>query len=139
MRRAIESFAVMMVFILIGLIVGLTVRYNMIDFDARDEVPDVAVLTSARQSDYVKKSTTEDYLQSLEAYGDDKDVKVDPSQEKVDDTANTQRIIPEESRNDDIVNALNDIVAGADSAGQAGATQEQDPAVEIEAIVEGAR
>ncbi len=138
MKRAIESFAVMMVFILIGLIVGLTVRYNMIDFEVATEVPDIVKFSSTNRV-AKKENKTEDYLKSLEAYGNDKSVEIDPAQEKVDDTANTQKVIAEEARNDDIVNALNDIVDGADGKQKDSSEEEEDPAMEIEAIVEGAR
>ena len=77
MRKLIENLAVTLVVLLFLVVIALVVKYNMINDDS-DDMFDVPVETEKPVS---KKEQTKSYLNSLESYGDDVDVKVDPTKE----------------------------------------------------------
>lgn len=78
MKNLLESFAVFLVVALSLLIVFLIVQYNMIEEEAVEEI----VLTKPETKE-TKKAKTASYLDSLEGYGEDVDVKVDATKEKL--------------------------------------------------------
>ena len=82
MKNLLESFAILLVGVLSLLIVFLIVQYNMIE----DEVAEEIVFTAPVQTEESKKAKTSSYLDSLEGYGEDVDVKVDATKES---SANT--------------------------------------------------
>ncbi len=71
-----ENFAVMMVVLLFGIVIALVVHYNMIE-----ETGTVAFTAIPEEKPAKAKKQTKAYLQSLESYGEDIDVKVDPTKE----------------------------------------------------------
>ena len=73
MKNMLESFAIFLVGILSLVVVYLIVQYNMIEEDTIDDIG--AVIASQKKSN--AKVKTSAYLNSLEGYGDDVDVKVD--------------------------------------------------------------
>ncbi len=78
MKKLIENLAVTMVMLLFIVVIALVIKYNMINdsSDERFDVPETVVKTET------KKEKTAQYLNSLESYGDDVDVKVDPTKEE---------------------------------------------------------
>ena len=80
MKNMLESFAIILVGILSLAVVYLIVQYNMIEEDSIDDVS--AIIASQKKEN--GKVKTSAYLNSLEGYGDDVDVKVDAK--KVDHT-----------------------------------------------------
>jgi len=76
MKNLLESFAIMLVGLLSLLIVFLIVQYNMIEEEAVEEI--VLFTPDTKES---KKAKTASYLDSLEGYGGDVDVKVDATKE----------------------------------------------------------
>jgi len=78
MKNLLESFAVFLVVALSLLIVFLIVQYNMIEEEAVEEI--VLMQPETKES---KKAKTASYLDSLEGYGGDVDVKVDATKEKL--------------------------------------------------------
>ena len=79
MKNLLESFAVFLVGALSLLLVFLIVQYNMIEEEViEDTVPAVAV-----EAEKSKKAQTKSYLDSLEGYGGDVDVKVDATKENL--------------------------------------------------------
>ena len=77
MKNMLESFAIFLVGILSLAVVYLIVQYNMIEEDTIDDVS--SILASQKKTN--KKVKTSEYLNSLEGYGDDVDVKVDARKE----------------------------------------------------------
>jgi len=77
MKNMLESFAIFLVGLLSLAVVYLIVQYNMIEEDTIDDVS--AVIASNKKAN--KKAKTSSYLNSLEGYGDDVDVKVDARKE----------------------------------------------------------
>ena len=93
MKNLLESFAVFVVGLLSLLIVYLIVQYNMIE----EEVVEEAVLSAPVKAEETKKAKTKNYLDSLEGYGEDVDVKVDATKENL---VNTVEVQSEEVNND---------------------------------------
>jgi len=95
MKNLLESFAVLLVGLLSLLIVYFIVQYNMIEDQVIEDV-DYAVTDT-------KDKAKDNYLDSLEDYGDDEDVDVDVTEES---TVNTVEVRTEEKDNDleDVVN-----------------------------------
>ncbi len=86
MKNLLESFAVFLVGALSLLLVFLIVQYNMIEEEViEDTVPAVAV-----EAEKSKKAQTKSYLDSLEGYGGDVDVKVDATKENLVNTVAVQ-------------------------------------------------
>lgn len=79
MKNLLESFAVLLVGVLSLLIVFLIVQYNLIEEEAAEEIVFAAPVQTKEQ----KKEKTASYLDSLEGYGEDVDVKVDATKEKL--------------------------------------------------------
>jgi lipopolysaccharide export LptBFGC system permease protein LptF len=80
MKNILENFALFLV-ILLGLIIGyLIYQYNSIEDDYSEDIS--SMIHSKKIS---AKTKSNNYLNSLEGYGDDTDVKVDATQE---DSAN---------------------------------------------------
>ncbi len=78
MRKIIENMVVSLVVLLFLLVIALVVKYNMIN-DGSDDVYNVPVTVEKKKT---KQEETKAYLNSLESYGNDVDVKVDPTKEK---------------------------------------------------------
>jgi hypothetical protein len=76
MRKLVENLAVTLVVLLFLVIIVLIAQYNMIKDDSDDIV--VPVTTEKPVS---KKEQIKLYTNSLESYGNDVDVKVDPTKE----------------------------------------------------------
>lgn len=100
MKNLLESFAVFLVAVLSLLIVFLIVQYNMIEEDTVEEV----VFTAPVETKETKKAKTASYLDSLEGYGGDVDVKVDATKEKL---VNTVAVQSEET-SDELGQAIDD-------------------------------
>lgn len=100
MKNLLESFAVFMVGILSLLIVYLIVQYNMIEEEATDET----VLSAPVKAKEKKQAKTQSYLDSLEGYGGDVDVKVDATKEHL---VNVVAVTSEEA-NDELGKAVED-------------------------------
>lgn len=79
MKNLLESFAVLLVGVLSLLIVFLIVQYNLIEEEAAEEIVFAAPVLTKEQ----KKEKTASYLDSLEGYGEDVDVKVDATKERL--------------------------------------------------------
>ena len=78
MKKTIENTVVVLALLLFLVVIVLIVRYNMID-DGSDDMytaPETIVKKETKQEQ------TKEYLESLESYGNDVDVKVDPTKEK---------------------------------------------------------
>lgn len=82
MKNLLESFAILLVGVLSLLIVFLIVQYNTIEEEAAEEI----VFTAPVETKESEKAKTDNYLDSLEGYGEDVDVQVDATQES---SANT--------------------------------------------------
>lgn len=95
MKNLLESFAVLLVGLLSLLIVYLIVQYNMIEDQV---IAEIDYTVTEKQ----KEEKTENYLESLEDYGEDIDVEVDETTES---TKNTVSVRSEETNND-----LSDVV-----------------------------
>jgi hypothetical protein len=100
MKNLLESFAVLLVGVLSLLIIFLIVQYNMVEEEAVEEI----VFTAPVKTKESKKAKTASYLDSLEGYGEDVDVKVDARKES---TANTVAVQSELS-NDELGSAIAD-------------------------------
>ena len=100
MKNLLESFAILLVGVLSLLIVFLIVQYNMIEEESVEEV----VFTAPVQTKESKKAKTSSYLDSLEGYGEDVDVKVDATKES---SANTVEVRSELS-SDELGSAIED-------------------------------
>jgi len=92
MRKFVENLIVSLVVLLFVLVIVLVVKYNMIE-----EEPQTVPVVSAEQSQPDEKAQKKAYLESLESYGEDKDVKVDPTKES---TKNTVKVQSEETTNE---------------------------------------
>jgi len=77
MKKLIENLAVAMVMLLFIVVIALVIKYNMIE----EGSDDTYIVPEATIKPETKKEKTADYLNSLESYGDDVDIKVDPTQE----------------------------------------------------------
>ncbi len=86
MKNLLESFAVLLVGVLSLLIIFLIVQYNMIEEEAAEEI----VFTSPVKTKESKKAQAASYLDSLEGYGEDVDVKVDATKENLVNTVTVQ-------------------------------------------------
>jgi hypothetical protein len=92
MKNLLESIAVFFVGLLSLLIVFLIVQYNLIEDDTNVEKIDLVI---PQKKVTAKKTAT--YLDSLEGYGDDTDVKVDAKKE---DHTNTVEVKSEIKQDD---------------------------------------
>jgi hypothetical protein len=97
MKNIFENIAITLVILLALLIAALIVQYNLIEEDAFED----SIITTKEVS---KSEKTTSYLDSLEGYGEDKDVKVDPTQEN---SANRVTVKAEDS-DDSMGKALED-------------------------------
>ncbi|MBA1419992.1 MAG: hypothetical protein FAF03_03800 [Epsilonproteobacteria bacterium] len=77
MKNMLESFAIFLVGLLSLAVIYLIVQYNMIE---EDSIDDISAVISSNKKAKVKVKTSA-YLNSLEGYGDDVDVKVDARKE----------------------------------------------------------
>lgn len=100
MKNLLESFAVVLVGILSLAIVFLIVQYNLIEDD--NLVEEIAVIVP--QKKVTRKENVKSYLDSLEGYGDDRDVKVDATKES---TLN-KVVVKSELQKDDIDEVIDD-------------------------------
>jgi len=97
MKNLSEIFAILFVGLLSMAVVFFIVQYNLIDDDvSMDEI----ILATPQK----KVAKTSNYLDSLEGYGDDTDVKVDATKE---DTTNTV-IVKSESNKDTLGDVIED-------------------------------
>lgn len=78
MKKQLENLTVAFIVLLFLVVVGLVVMYNLID----DHSDDVYKIPEPSVKKETKKVKSESYVSSLESYGDDVDVKVDPTKEK---------------------------------------------------------
>ncbi len=92
MRKFVENLIVSLVVLLFVLVIVLVVKYNMIE-----ENPAVVPVVNLEQAQPDEKAQKKAYLESLESYGEDKDVKVDPTKEN---TKNTVKVQSEEMTNE---------------------------------------
>lgn len=92
MKKFLDNLIVSLVVLLFLLVIVLVVKYNMIK-------EDYAVVSVVNPEQYPpdKKAQKKAYLKSLESYGEDKDVKVDPTKES---TKNTVKVRSEETSNE---------------------------------------
>ncbi len=100
MKNLLESFAILLVGLLSLAIVFFIVQYNLIEDDS---VMDEITFTTP-QKKVSTKTKTSNYLDSLEGYGDDKDVKVDARKE----TSVNQVLVKSELKNDDLDTVVED-------------------------------
>jgi len=98
MKNKLESFAIFLVVVLSLVVVYLIVQYNMIE---EDDMNDIVQVTDVNKKETIKTKTS-NYLNSLEGYGDDVDVKVDARKE---DHTNEVKVKSELSKD-----ALGDVV-----------------------------
>ena len=84
--------AVVLVVALFGLVIVLVVQYNMIE-EKPASLPSLANEEEKPSKEARKKA----YLESLESYGEDKDVKVDPTKES---SKNTVKVRAEETKSE---------------------------------------
>jgi len=98
MKNLLESFAVSLVLILSLAIIFFIVQYNLIEDDSMME----EITFTAPQKKKTTAEKTKSYLDSLEGYGDDTDVKVDATKES---TVNKVIVKSEESGN-----AIGDVI-----------------------------
>ena len=78
MKKIIENLAVTMVLLLFIVVIALVIKYNMIN----DSTDDTFVVPETVVKKETKQEQTKAYLNTLESYGDDVDVKVDPTKEE---------------------------------------------------------
>ena len=83
MKNKLESFAILLVGLLSLGIIYLIVQYNLVDDG--DTLDEIAYEIPQKKQESTQAKTA-DYLQNLEGYGDDADIKVDATKE---DRANT--------------------------------------------------
>jgi len=76
MKKLIDNFAMILVVLLFGVVIFLVVRYNMI---GESSTSSLVVLPEEQSVEPTKQKDT--YLKSLESYGEDVDVEVDPTKE----------------------------------------------------------
>jgi len=100
MKNLLEGFAVLLVGVLSLLIVFLIVQYNMIE----EEVVEEIVFTAPVKTEESKKAKAANYLDSLEGYGGDVDVKVDATKENLVNTV----AVKSELTKDELGQAVND-------------------------------
>jgi hypothetical protein len=100
MKNLLESTAILFVGLLSLAIVYFIVQYNMIEDDSIEE----NIVFEVPQKKITEKAKTSDYLNSLEGYGDDTDVKVDARKE---DTTNTV-VVKSELNKDEIGTVIDD-------------------------------
>jgi len=100
MKNLLESFAILFVGILSLAIIFFIVKYNMIEDDSvMEEITSVIA-----KKKVTKKEKTSSYLDSLEGYGDDTDVKVDATKES---TLN-QVVVRSQVKNDELSAVVED-------------------------------
>jgi len=97
MKNILESFAIFLVGILSIAIVFFIVQYNLIEDDSISD--ELALAIPGKK--ITTKAKTSSYLDSLEGYGDDTDVKVDATKE---DTTNT--VVVKSELNKDALGAV---------------------------------
>ena len=98
MKKLFENIAIALVVLLALLVATLIVQYNLIEDDAFENT---IIITK----DVPKKDKTTSYLDALEGYGEDQDVKVDPTKEN---SVNRVIVNEEENNNNKIKEALED-------------------------------
>ena len=99
MKNLLESISILLVGLLTLAIVFFIVQYNMIEDDSIDE----NIAFEVPKKKITEQAKTGDYLNSLEGYGDDTDVKVDATKE---DTTNT--VVVKSELNKDKIDSLID-------------------------------
>ena len=100
MKNVLESFAIFLVGILSLAVVFFIVQYSLIEDDSVME--EITFTSPPKKATTAEK--TKSYLDSLEGYGDDTDVKVDATKES---TVN-KVIVKSELRNDAIESVVDD-------------------------------
>jgi cell division protein FtsN len=75
MKKLIDNLAVVMVVVLFGVVIALVVQYNTISENTNFAAIDLP------EEQTVQKDNTKSYLDTLESYGEDVDVAVDPTKE----------------------------------------------------------
>jgi len=100
MKNLLESVAIFFVGFLSLAIVYFIIQYNMIEDDSIEE----NIAFEVPKKKITEKAKTSDYLNSLEGYGDDTDVKVDATKE---DTTNTV-VVKSELNKDEIGTVIDD-------------------------------
>ena len=100
MKNLLESFAIVLVGLLSLAIVFFIVQYNLIEDDS--VIDEIAFETP--QKKVSEKARASSYLDSLEGYGDDKDVKVDATKE----ISVNQVLVKSELKNDDLGTVVDD-------------------------------
>ena len=100
MKNLLESLAILLVVLLSLSIVYFIVQYNLIE---DDNIVDDIVFEST-QKKVTNKVKNTNYLNTLEGYGDDVDVKVDATQENQINTV----VIKSEVQNDELVDVVQD-------------------------------
>ena len=85
-----------MLVLLFLVIIALVIKYNMIDDASVDamQIPESATVKA------VQKSEKKDYLSSLESYGEDVDVEVDPTKETHKNTVKVTSELAEDELDD---------------------------------------
>jgi hypothetical protein len=96
MKKLIDNFAVVMVLVLFFIVIALIVQYNTIGEGTNLEFLEIP------EEKITQKDETKNYLNTLESYGEDVDIKVDPTK---DTHKNTVKITSELSE-DELEDAL---------------------------------
>jgi hypothetical protein len=93
MRNLFENIAVLFVILLSLVIIGLIVKYNMIEDDSLEDVS----YTIPVVKKVSKEESTGDYLKDMEHYSD-VDVQVDPTQQD-----NTNRVVVKSEQKEHVI------------------------------------
>lgn len=101
MKNLLENFAILLVGLLSLTIILLIVQYNMIEED--NTIEEIAYEIPQKKQES-KKVKVNNYLQNLEGYGDDVNVKVDPTKE---DRTN-EVVVKSELGNNKLVEVVDD-------------------------------
>ena len=98
MKNIAENIALILVLILSGVIGYLIYQYNTLEDNIYE---DTSLLVHVPKKEIKPKENTSNYLNTLEAYGDDKDVQVDVKKE---DSAN--RVVAKSEIKEDTFNTV---------------------------------
>ena len=98
MKNIAENIALILVLILSGVIGYLIYQYNTLEDNIYE---DTSLLVNVPKKETKPKENTSNYLNTLEAYGDDKDVQVDVKKE---DSAN--RVVAKSEIKEDTFNTV---------------------------------
>ena len=98
MKNIAENIALILVLILSGVIGYLIYQYNTLEDNIYE---DTSLLVHVPKKETKPKENTSNYLNTLEAYGDDKDVQVDVKKE---DSAN--RVVAKSEIKEDTFNTV---------------------------------